>query len=64
MPEVHKRVHAAGEGDDVLHGAENLKHGLEGGTWQPGVKVAQPQVLAGVLLRTILLEDKERGVSD
>ena len=46
MLEIDKGVHAAREGDHVIHRAILLKDCLQHSPGQPGVEVAQPQVLA------------------
>ena len=47
MLEVDKGIHTAWEGDHVVHGAVHLKHCFQHCPRQPGVQVAQPQMLAG-----------------
>ena len=47
MLEVDKGIHAAREGDHIIHWAMYFKDSLQHSPWQPGVQVAQPQMLAG-----------------
>lgn len=50
MLEVDKGIHAAREGDHVIHWTMLLKDRLQHSAGQPGVQVAQPQVLAGACM--------------
>ena len=47
MLKVDKGIHTAREGDHIVHWAVYFKHSLQHSPWQPGVQVAQPQMLAG-----------------
>ena len=44
--EVYKSIHAAWKSDHIFHLSKHLKCILQGITREPGVQVAQPQVLA------------------
>ena len=52
MLEVDKGIHAAREGDYVVHWAVYFENGLEHSPGQPGVQVAQPQMLAGTCIQS------------
>ena len=54
MLEIDKGIHAAREGDHVIHRAVNFKHSLQHSPGQPGVQVAQPQMLAGACIKLLL----------
>lgn len=45
--EVHKGIHAAREGDHILHRPMLLKHSLQHSSRQSRVQVTQPQVFTG-----------------
>ena len=60
MLEVDKGIHAAGEGDHIVHRAMLLKDSLRHRPRQPCIQVAQPQVLAGSCIRQQLLRSADR----
>jgi len=59
MLEVDEGIHAAGEGDHIIHRAMLLKDNLQHCPRQPCIQVAQPQVLAGSCIRQQLLRQIE-----
>ena len=60
MLEVDEGIHAAGEGDHIIHGAMLLKDSLQHCPRQPRIQVTQPQVLAGSCIRQQLLTSADQ----
>ena len=60
MLEIDKGIHAAREGDHIIHRAVLLKDSLQHCPRQPCIQVAQPQVLAGSCIRQQLLKSADQ----